>query len=104
MEKTATTITNTRKSIMAQNKTFFALVSNLDFCRKCEAAYTSSEGDFGMCGPCNDQSEAIAEQLRDAKDLLDELDELDAVEEAAAEYCNGLDVFYAEQNCLDDGR
>lgn len=71
------------------------MAANLDFCRKCEASYTSSEGDMGMCGTCNEQSEAIAEQLREAYDLLDELNELDAQQS---------DAFYAEYNCLDDGR
>ena len=53
------------------------MAANLDFCRKCEAPYTSEEGDMGMCDPCNDQSEGIAEQLREAEELRDELDELD---------------------------
>ena len=54
------------------------MAASLDFCRKCEAPYTSAEGDFGMCDTCNEQSEAIAEQLQEAEDLRDELDELDA--------------------------
>ncbi len=79
------------------------MAANLDFCRRCEAAYTSSEGDMGMCPPCNDQSEGIAEQLREAEDLRDELDELDARQEAdeEADYLHGMRAF-EDEDCNED--
>ena len=47
------------------------MAENLDFCRKCEAPFTHVDGnEFGLCPTCEDQSLAIADQLRNELDEL----------------------------------